>query len=115
MKQYDEIENRLKQELEASVPDVYEKIRKKAEEQKPAANVVPLKKPEAKSKTVRKILSVAAVLIVVITGVFAYLGSANASTFRVEIDVNPGVILEVNKSKKMQHCSRVPNNYRKFP
>lgn len=101
MKRNDEIEDRLKQELEDSVPDVYENIRKKAEEQKPAANVVPLKKPKAKSKTVWTILSAAAVLIVVITGIFAYLGSADTAAFRVEIDVNPGVILEVNKSKKV--------------
>lgn len=101
MKRYDEIENRLKQELESSVPDVYENIRKKAGEQKLPENVVPLRKPERKNKTVRKLLSAAAVLIVVITGIFAYLSSANASTFHVEIDVNPGVILEINKNKKV--------------
>lgn len=101
MKRYDEIENRLKQELESSVPEVYENIRKKAGEQKLSENVVPLRKPERKNKTVRKLLSAAAVLIVVITGIFAYLSSANASTFHVEIDVNPGVILEVNKTKKV--------------
>lgn len=98
---YDEIEIRLKKEIEESVPDVLDSVLAKAQKQsKPQENnLVVLAKPNRRKAIVRAISSVAAIFLIVLIG--AVVRQSQSRTFDVEIDVNPGVILEVNGRKRV--------------
>lgn len=107
---YDEIEIRLKKEVEESVPDVFDSILEKAKQQTKTQNdnIVELKKTDKRKSMMRVLSSIAAVFIVILIGTVIRQGQG--STFDVEIDVNPGVILEVNRGKKVTDVITLNND-----
>lgn len=98
---YEEIEKRLKKEVEESVPDVLDSILEKANRktQPQNNNIVEFKKPAKRKSAVRVLSSAAAVFIVIL--IVAVIRQSQDATFDVEIDVNPGVVLEVNTREKV--------------
>ncbi|MBQ8028561.1 MAG: PepSY domain-containing protein [Clostridia bacterium] len=102
MSQNDDLGRRLKAEVEASVPEVFDEVLKGIEREKGKTAVIDFSSATKKKKFPAKtILSVAAAFAVLLIASYSWLLSPSKNTFDVEIDVNPGVLLEVDKSEKV--------------
>lgn len=93
------IELRLKKEIEESVPDAFPIILEKIKS-KDTTPVIPFDLFKKKKTPIRNIISIAAAFAIIFTGIFAFMQNGN-NTFDVEFDVNPGIILEVNENNKV--------------
>lgn len=95
----DKIEYRLKKEIEESVPDAFPSIIEKLNN-KDATAVIPFDTYRKKKSPLKNIVSIAAVFAIIFTSIFAF-NLNSKDTFDVEFDVNPGIVLEVDKGNKV--------------
>lgn len=95
----EKIEYRLKKEIEESVPDAFPSIIEKINN-KEATAVIPFDTLRKRKSPLKSIVSIAAVFAIIFTSIFAF-NLSEKSTFDVEFDVNPGIILEVDKSNNV--------------
>ena len=96
-----EIESRLRRAYEHATPDVSEAVRAACTTQKGA--VIPMTATPKKPSTLKKVLAVAAALVLV-AGAAAGIGlyrSANRIETTVSLDVNPALVLSVNKAEQV--------------
>ena len=94
-----DIEKRLKAEIEQSVPDVWENVLSGIDK-KDSGTVISFPQKNKKRPVMRTLTAVAAALAIVFASYFGLFSSTGA-TFDVEFDVNPGVILEIDKNEKV--------------
>ena len=93
------IKSRLKKEIEDVVPDVLPSVMEKINNER-NTSVISIETYKKRKTPLRNIISIAAALILIVTGVFSFMLNP-ANTIDVEFDVNPGIILEVNKDYKV--------------
>lgn len=96
-----EIEKKLKEEIESVVPDVLENIKQNAKAQSDNTVVLNFETKKKKRNTFKTVSAVAAVFAVVFASLYLYLFAPQKNNFSVELDVNPGVLLEVDKNEKV--------------
>lgn len=95
---YDPIEAKLKSALQKATPDVLDNILEGCDQEK--GKVISMEK--RKSKKLTRILSLAAVFVLLIAGVFLYRSlNANDVAALVSIDVNPSIELEVDADERI--------------
>ena len=95
---YDPIEAKLKSALQKATPDILDDIREGCDREK--GQVISMEK--RKNKKLSRILSIAAVFVLLIAGVFLYKNfTGSDAAALVSIDVNPSIELEVDADERI--------------
>ena len=95
---YDPIEAKLKSALQKATPDILDDILEGCDREK--GQVISMEK--RKNKTLSRILSIAAVFVLLIAGVFLYKNfTGSDAAALVSIDVNPSIELEVDADERI--------------
>lgn len=95
---YDPIEAKLKSTLQKATPDILDDILEGCDREK--GQVISMEK--RKNKKLSRILSIAAVFVLLIAGVFLYKNfTGNDAAALVSIDVNPSIELEVDADERI--------------
>lgn len=95
---YDPIEAKLKSALQKATPDILDDILEGCDREK--GQVISMEK--RKNKKLSRILSIAAVFVLLIAGVFLYKNfTGSDAAALVSIDVNPSIELEVNADERI--------------
>lgn len=101
-----EIEKKLKKEVEQAVPDVYQNILQKASQsgETPIITMQSFKKKS--SRAFRAAIGVAAALAIIVVSSCAFLFGQNGSQgCKIEFNVNPCVVLEIDKNERVSSVS----------
>ena len=95
---YDPIEAKLKSALQKATPDILDDILEGCDREKGQV----IKKKKRKNKKLSRILSIAAVFVLLIAGVFLYKNfTGSDAAALVSIDVNPSIELEVDADERI--------------
>lgn len=96
-----DIETRLKSEIEAATPDVFQKIIEGVNQSETSATVITFQQKSKKRPVVKTLSAIAAALAVALIGSYMWFFTGSDATFDVEFDVNPGVILSIDENEKV--------------
>ncbi|MGN0467168.1 MAG: PepSY domain-containing protein [Acutalibacteraceae bacterium] len=99
-----DIEKQLRREVEEATPDVLDKILKKSKEEN-GVTIVAMPQKKKNRNYFKAAISVAAVIVLVFIGSFAFLSNQTTATCRVEFNVNPCVVLEIDKNERVADVS----------
>ncbi len=96
-----EIENKIKTAFQSAVPDVFEKVICECENKPQVPQV--FKKRKFNVINIRKIISIAAAIVIVITAGAVGFIAANTKTVDsvISFDVNPSIELDINKNERI--------------
>ncbi len=95
----DRLESKIKQAFENATPDLLDAILEKSEQQK--GKIIYMENKRSKN-TVKRLVSIAAALVLCITGIAGYEAYANLAVDSViALDVNPSIELTVNGKERV--------------
>ncbi len=105
-----EIELRLKKEVEEATPEVFDKILEGIKKNNSSATIITLK--DRKKFPFKALSSLAAAICLVLFGAYFALGSAG-NTFKLEVDVNPGILLLVDEKETVKNVELLNEDAKK--